>query len=33
MSDVIYLLVGIGLGLFMRLFLAIIDMYIKDIQK
>ena len=33
MSDVIYLLVGIGLGLLMRLFLAMIDMYIKDLEK
>jgi len=33
MSDVIYILVGIGIGLFMRLFLAIIDVYIKDIEK
>lgn len=33
MSDVIYLLVGIGLGLLMRLFLAMIDIYIKDLEK
>ena len=33
MSDVIYLLVGIGLGLLMRLFLTMIDMYIKDLEK
>jgi hypothetical protein len=33
MSDVIYLLVGMGLGLLMRLIIAIIDVYIKDAEK
>ena len=33
MSDVIYLLVGIGIGLFMRLILAFIDVYVKDLEK
>ena len=33
MSDVLFLLIGIGLGLFMRFFLAFIDVAIKDIEK
>ena len=33
MSDVIYLLVGMGLGLLMRLIIAIIDVCIKDAEK
>ena len=33
MSDVLLILIGIGLGLFMRLILAFIDVSIKDIEK
>lgn len=33
MSDVLLILIGIGLGLFMRLILAFIDVSIKEIEK
>jgi|LauGreDrversion4_2_1035121.scaffolds.fasta_scaffold00777_25 hypothetical protein len=33
MSDVLFLLIGVGIGLFMRLILAFIDVSIKEIEK
>lgn len=33
MSDIYFLLVGMGLGLFMRVLIALLDVAIKEIEK